>query len=87
MTGEIKWKSRGAGKKSASVIGADGHVYVRYSNGIMTLVKANPDSFQEVANFKVPGSGDRPSWAHPVIVGGRLYLREDDKILCYSIER
>lgn len=87
MTGEIKWKSRGAGKKSASVIGADGHVYVRYSNGIMTLVKADPDSFQEVAHFKVPGSGDRPSWAHPVIVGGRLYLREDDKILCYSIER
>lgn len=87
MTGEIKWKSRGAGKKSASVIGADGHLYVRYSNGIMTLVKADPDSFQEVANFKVPGSGDRPSWAHPVIVGGRLYLREDDKILCYSIER
>lgn len=87
MTGEIKWKSRGAGKKSASVIGADGHVYVRYSNGIMTLVKADPDSFQEVANFKIPGSGDRPSWAHPVIVGGRLYLREDDKILCYSIGR
>ena len=87
MTGEIKWKSRGAGKKSASVIGADGHVYVRYSNGIMTLVKADPDSFQEVAHFKVPGSGDRPSWAHPVIVGGRLYLREDDKILCYSIGR
>jgi len=87
MTGENKWKSRGAGKKSASVIGADGHVYVRYSNGIMTLVKADPDSFQEVANFKIPGSGDRPSWAHPVIVGGRLYLREDDKILCYSIGR
>jgi outer membrane protein assembly factor BamB len=87
MTGEIKWKSRGAGKKSASVIGADGHVYVRYSNGVMTLVKADASSFQEVANFKVPGSGDRPSWAHPVIVGGRLYLREDDRILCYSIER
>lgn len=87
MTGEIKWKSRGSGKKSASVVGADGHVYVRYSNGVMTLVKADPSSFQEVADFKIPGSGDRPSWAHPVIVGGRLYLREDDKILCYSIER
>ena len=85
MTGEIKWKSRGAGKKSVSVAGADGHLYLRYSNGMMTLVKADPESFQEVSSFKVPGSGDRPSWAHPVISEGRLYLREGDKVLCYSI--
>ena len=85
MTGEIKWKSRGSGKKSASVVAADGHIYIRYSNGVMTLVKADPDSFQEVGSFKVPGSGDRPSWAHPVILDGRLYLREGDKILCYKV--
>ena len=83
LTGEIKWKSRGSGKKSASVVAADGHLYFRYANGMMTLVEADPDSFQEVGSFKVPGSGDRPSWAHPVISDGRLYLREGDKILCY----
>ena len=85
MTGEVKWKSRGSGKKSASIVAADGHLYIRYSDGMMTLVKADPDSLQEVGSFKVPGSGDRPSWAHPVIAGGRLYLREGDRILCYSI--
>ena len=85
MTGEIKWKSRGSGKKSASIAVADGHLYIRYSDGTMTLVEANPDSFNEVGSFKVPGSGDRPSWAHPAIVDGKLYLREGDKILCYDI--
>ncbi len=85
MTGEIKWKSRGAGKRSVSVTGADGHLYFRYSDGMMTLVKADPESFQEVSSFKVPGSGGRPSWSHPVILDGRLYLREGDKVLCYSI--
>jgi len=84
-TGELKWKSRGSGKKSASVVAADGNVYVRYTNGMMTLVKADPESFQEVSKFKVPGSGDRPSWAHPVIVDGQLFLREGDSILCYSL--
>ena len=29
MTGEIKWKSRGSGKKSASIAAADGHLYIR----------------------------------------------------------
>jgi outer membrane protein assembly factor BamB len=85
MTGEVKWKSRGSGKNSASVVAADEHVYIRYADGTMTLVKADPESFQEVSHFKVPGSGDRPSWAHPVICEGRLYLREGDKILCYKI--
>ena len=51
----------------------------------MTLIKADPDSFEEVGSFKVPGSGERPSWAHPVVNDGRLYLREGDKIFCYSI--
>jgi len=85
MTGEIKWKSRGSGKKSASVVAADDHLYFLYSDGTMTLVKANPESMQEVSHFKVPGSGDRPSWAHPVILDGKLYLREGDKVLCYNI--
>jgi len=38
-----------------------------------------------VGSFQLPGSGDRPSWAHPVILDGLLYLREGDAILCYDI--
>ncbi len=62
MTGDIKWKSRGAGHDSASVAVADGHLYIHYADGTMTLVKASPDEFQEVGHFIVPGSGERPSW-------------------------
>ena len=25
-----------------------------------------PDGYEEVGSFKVPGSGERPSWSHPV---------------------
>jgi outer membrane protein assembly factor BamB len=87
MTGKIVWKQRGSGKNSATVMAADGHVYVRYSDGTLSLVKADPAEYREVANFKVPGSGDRPSWAHMVILDGRLYLREGDAILCYDVRQ
>ncbi len=87
MTGEIKWKSRGSGQDSASMAAADRHLYVRYADGTMTLVKAAPDAFEEVSSFKVPGSGERPSWSHPVIVDGKLYLREGDKLLCYDLRK
>lgn len=86
MTGEIKWKSRGSGKNSACVAAADGHLYFRYADGTLALVKASPEAFEELGSFQVPGSGERPSWSHPVILDGKLYLREGDKILCYALQ-
>jgi outer membrane protein assembly factor BamB len=85
LTGRIVWKERGSGKNSASVLAADGHLYIRYSDGTLALVKADPAGYEEVCHFQVPGSGDRPSWAHIVILDGRLYLREGDAILCYDL--
>ncbi len=85
LTGEVNWKSRGSGRESAAVAAADGHLYVHYADGTMTLVTASPDGFDEVGHFTVPGSGERPSWAHPVILAGRLYLREGDTVVCYDL--
>jgi outer membrane protein assembly factor BamB len=85
MTGDVKWKSRLAGRGSAAVAAADDRLYIHSADGLMSLVKATPDAFQLVGSFQVPGSGQRPSWSHPVIVGGKLYLREQDQLLCYDI--
>ena len=85
MTGDVQWKSRGSGRRSACVAAADGCLYFRYQDGTMTLVRADPSEFREVGSFNIPGSGDRPSWAHPVICDGKLYLREGDAILCYEL--
>ena len=87
MTGKIVWKKRGSGKGSATVTAADGHLYVRFADGTLALVKADPGAYEEVATFKIPGSDGRPSWSHSVILDGRLYLREQDKILCYDLRQ
>lgn len=84
-TGKQAWKSRGSGKGSAAVVAADGHVYFRFQDGTIALVKADPKGYEEVSAFKIPDSDARPSWAHPVILDGKLYLREQDAILCYDI--
>jgi outer membrane protein assembly factor BamB len=88
MTGDQQpgWKKTGSGKASASMVAADGYLYVHYASGTMCLVKATPDAYKESGSFKVPHSGGRPSWSHPVVTGGRLYLREGDWILCYDLK-
>jgi outer membrane protein assembly factor BamB len=87
MTGKVTWHGRGSGRNSASMAAADGHLYVRYADGMMTLVEANPEAFKEVGAFEIPESGERPSWSHPVILDGKLFLREGDKLLCYDLRK
>jgi outer membrane protein assembly factor BamB len=86
LTGEIKWQKRASGKRSAAFAAADGCLYIHFQDGTMVLAKADPAEYKETGSFKVPGSGERPSWSHPVIVDGKLYLREDDRILCYDVK-
>jgi outer membrane protein assembly factor BamB len=85
MTGEIVWKERGSGRGSAAFAAADGCLYIRFQNGVVALAKATSDGYKETGSFKIPGDENMPSWSHPVITGGRLYLREQDRILCYDV--
>lgn len=85
-TGKVAWnKGRGPGTGSAAVVAADGNLYFRYENGVMALIEATPDGYHEKGTFKIPDCRD-PSWPHPVIAGGKLYLREQDALLCYSLK-
>jgi outer membrane protein assembly factor BamB len=87
-TGKVVWrkKERSAGGGSASVAYADGHLYFRYQNGVTALVEASPEGYKEVSTFMIP-KHDGNSWAHPVVAGGRLYLREGDAVYCYDVKR
>jgi outer membrane protein assembly factor BamB len=85
MTGEIKWnKTRGSGSGSAAIAAADGRLYVMYESGTLALVKADPSEYKEVGSFKV-GDRARPHWAHPVILDGKLVIRDQDRILVYDV--
>jgi outer membrane protein assembly factor BamB len=85
MTGKVRWKKRGSGKGSAAMTYADGHLYIRYADGTMVLAAAAPDAYKEISSFTIPHSGDRPSWSHPVVAGGKLFLREGEYLLCYDL--
>lgn len=85
-TGAVKWKRKDEGKGggSAAVSYADGRLYFHYQNGVTVLAEASPAGYKEVGSFEAPKrSGE--SWAHPVVSGGRLYLREGDFLYCYDI--
>ena len=82
-TGEKKWGERGVGK--GSLCWADGMLYLfSESRGKAGLATCSPDGFEMKGTFSVEGSG--PSWAHPVVIGGRLYLRYDTHLYCFDVK-
>jgi outer membrane protein assembly factor BamB len=87
-TGRVAWGGdfRNAGRGSAAVTAADGHLYFRYENGVMMLIEANPKAYVEKGAFEIPGVRN-PSWSHPVVTAGRLYLREQDALHVYDVAR
>src|SRR5205823_1411013 len=88
-TGEIKWKeSKGAagGSGSAAVVYADGMLYFRYENAQVVLIEANPEGLKVAGSFKIPAASRQPSWQHPVIANGRLYLRDQDQLHCFNVK-
>jgi outer membrane protein assembly factor BamB len=82
MTGKEMWKSDGIG----SVTYADGMLYCLDERGIMTLVTATPEKYDAVSTFEVPSGGKGMHWAHPVVCGGRLYIRHTDKLFVYDVK-
>ena len=84
-TGKFAWGPiKGLGKGSAAVTYADGHLIFRYQDGLLALVEATPKEFKLKGTFK-PKFQQKESWAHPVVSGGKLYLREQDKLMCYQL--
>ena len=84
-TGKVVWApGRGPGTGSAAVVYADGHLYFRYQDGLMALIEATPEEYRLKGTFQIPNVGG-PSWSHPVVAGGKLYLREQDNLLCYDV--
>jgi len=82
-TGRQKWSERGVGK--GSICWADGMLFLfGESGGKAGLATCSPDGFEMKGTFSVKGSG--PSWAHPVVIGGRLYLRYDTHLYCFDVK-
>jgi outer membrane protein assembly factor BamB len=82
-TGKMMWRDRSVGK--GSVTFADGHLYIQSEGNVVGLAEATAEGYREKGRFEIPDKG-MPSWAHPVVSDGRLYVRNQDTLLVYDIK-
>jgi outer membrane protein assembly factor BamB len=86
-TGKDAWRpGRGPGSGSAAVVAADGNLYFRYQDGTMALIEASPTEYKLKGTFRIK-THHGESWPHPVIAGGKLYLRDQRDLHVYDIAK
>jgi outer membrane protein assembly factor BamB len=73
------------GVRKGSLTYADGMLYTLNEKGTMALVKATPAGHEITSQFRLPRGGQGPTWAHPVVCGGRLYIRHSDLLYAYDV--
>lgn len=81
-TGKKQWSHRSVGKGSLTY--ADGMLYLIGENHVVGLAEANPSAYVEKGRFQIEDLG-RPSWAHPVIAGGQLFVRNQGSLTVYNV--
>jgi outer membrane protein assembly factor BamB len=85
-TGDIVWSEKDKLKKG-SVTFADGHLVCREEDtGTVALLEATPTGYVEKGRFKQPDRAKEKAWPHPTIANGKLYLRDQDLLLCYELK-
>jgi outer membrane protein assembly factor BamB len=81
-SGKVMYEAHGVGM--GSVAYADGMLYCYGDKGMLGLVRAIPTAHELISRFKVT-QGEGPHWAHPVISGGRLYIRHGGFLMAYNV--
>ena len=82
-TGKTVWRDRSVGKGTLTY--ADGQLYLLSENNVVGLAEASPAGYREKGRFQIADQG-WPSWAHPVVCGGKFYIRNQGTLACYDVK-
>jgi outer membrane protein assembly factor BamB len=80
--GEVVWKARGYGNGQVLLIADQKLLLIQAESGDVALMEAKPDDHNELARFSAL---DDKTWNHPVIVNGKLFVRNGKEIACYDV--
>jgi outer membrane protein assembly factor BamB len=83
--GQEKYRDEEIGRSSVTY--ADGMLYrLEHTTSLMSLIAPSSEKCKVVSKFKLAKGGSGYCMAHPVICGGRLYVRHGDCLFAYELK-
>ena len=82
VTGKVRWRWESYLGRG-SMIYADGHFIALGERGDLALLRLSPGGHEEVRRLRRVLV--YPAWTPPVLAGGLLYLRDEEKLVCMDL--
>jgi len=81
-SGDVKWSKRRTTRCTFLLV--DGHIISLSEYGLLSLIKVNPEKYDEVSKYEVADL-EYPCWAPPVLSNGIMYIRGKGKLLALEL--
>jgi len=83
-TGQTAWTDTiKRGRNFAAIVDAGSVIIALPSNSELTVFKPGNKEYSELARIKV---ADTPTYAHPVIAGNRIFVKDQNTVAMFTIE-
>ncbi|HYT90008.1 MAG TPA: PQQ-binding-like beta-propeller repeat protein [Gemmataceae bacterium] len=88
-TGKVMWRQQRLLRTSLLMV--DGHFVCLSEEGILYLLKVNPQRYEEVSRVELREAAGKepllrePCWAAPILAHGLLYVRGNDRLVCLEL--
>jgi outer membrane protein assembly factor BamB len=78
--GKVVWRQTGFRKGSLTIAG--GQLILLGEYGKLALAEATPKGYKETASFQITRN---KCWVVPVLADGRLFVRDEEKLMCIDL--
>jgi outer membrane protein assembly factor BamB len=82
-TGKTVWTGEGRQAENAAIIARGSTVFALTTNSELLVFEAGPSNLKQIAKYSV---ADTPTWAHPVILGNRVLVKDQASLALWSAE-
>ena len=82
-TGKTLWSSGGREGDNAAIVAAGQFLFLLTDGAEMIVARSDPKQFEVLKKYSV---ADSPTWAHPVLVGNRVLIKDASSLALLSVE-
>jgi outer membrane protein assembly factor BamB len=82
-TGKTQWTDKGRDGDNAAIVGAGQYLFLLTDGAELIVARNDPKQFEVVRKYSVAES---PTWAHPVLVGNRVLIKDASTLALLSLE-
>ncbi len=82
-TGKVLWATEGREGFNAAILNTKDALFILTNDANLIVAKKSVKEFEQVAKYSV---ADSPTFAHPVLIGNRILIKDDAAMMLWGLE-